>query len=76
MNLGLIPMVMKAMTCYPASDPLLDQPTHLRQLPMSAGGPIRLVPQGGLAVVPEADCIALQTLPPLPPKRDFLRWRR
>ncbi len=24
-----------------------------RQLPMTAGGPIRLVPQGGLAVVPE-----------------------
>ena len=43
-----------------------------RQLPMTAGGPIRLVPQGGLAVVPEEDGIALQTLPPLPAKRDFL----
>ena len=39
---------------------------------MTAGGPIRLVPQGGLAVVPEEDGIALQTLPPLPAKRDFL----
>ena len=36
-----------------------------------AGGPIRLVPKG-LAVVPEEDGIALQTLPPLPAKRDFL----
>ena len=43
-----------------------------QQLPMSAGGPIRLVPQGGLAVVPEENGIALQTLPPLPAKRDFL----
>ena len=39
---------------------------------MTAGGPIRLVPQGGLAVVPEEDGIALQTLPPLLAKRDFL----
>ena len=43
-----------------------------RELAISAGGPIRLVPQGGLAVVPERDGLVLQSLPPLPPRRDVL----
>jgi hypothetical protein len=47
-----------------------------RSLELKASGPIRLLPQGGRAVVPERDGLALRTLPPLPPRRSFLPGSR
>jgi hypothetical protein len=45
-------------------------------LPLSASGPILLLPEGGAAVVPEPDGISLYTLPPRPPRRETLPGSR
>jgi len=45
-------------------------------LPIRATGPIRLLPEGGAAVVPEAEGLGLHTLPPRPPGRQTLPGSR
>ncbi|MFO0037413.1 MAG: hypothetical protein ACK522_00510 [Synechococcaceae cyanobacterium] len=45
-------------------------------LAMRATGPIRLLPEGGAAVVPEAEGLGLLTLPPRPPGRQTLPGSR
>jgi hypothetical protein len=47
-----------------------------RPLAITASGPIRLLPEGGAAVVPEPDGLSLQSLPPRPPRRETLPGSR
>jgi hypothetical protein len=47
-----------------------------RSLAISASGPIRLLPEGGAAVVPEPEGLSLWTLPPRPPRRETLPGSR
>ncbi|MDM7937272.1 MAG: hypothetical protein QUV06_07435 [Cyanobium sp. CZS 48M] len=47
-----------------------------RRLELDPRGPIALVPQGGALVVPEADGLALRSLPPLPERRQLLPGSR
>lgn len=45
-------------------------------LKLAASGAIQLVPQGGWLVLPETDGLALRSLPPLAPQRQFLPGSR
>lgn len=45
-------------------------------LKLEASGPMQLVPQGGWLVLPEADGLALRSLTPLAPQRQFLPGSR
>ena len=45
-------------------------------LAIRATGPIRLLPEGGAAVVPEPEGLGLHTLPPRPPRRQTLPGSR
>jgi hypothetical protein len=45
-------------------------------LPLQAGGAVRLLPEGGAAVVPEIDGLSLRDLPPRPPLRQTLPGSR
>lgn len=47
-----------------------------RSLAITASGPIRLLPEGGAAVVPEPDGLSLSSLPPRPPLRETLPGSR
>jgi hypothetical protein len=47
-----------------------------RPLAIAASGPIRLLPEGGAAVVPEPEGLSLQSLPPRPPRRETLPGSR
>jgi hypothetical protein len=47
-----------------------------RSLPIRATGPIRLLPEGGAAVVPEPEGLGLHTLPPRPTGRQTLPGSR
>ncbi len=47
-----------------------------RRLDLEARGPVALVPQGGSMIVPEADGLALRTLPPRPARRQLLPGSR
>jgi hypothetical protein len=47
-----------------------------RRLPLEASGAVRLLPEGGSAVVPEIDGLSLQDLPPRPPRRQTLPGSR
>ena len=47
-----------------------------RPLAIRASGAIRLLPEGGAAVVPEPEGLSLQTLPPRPPRREILPGSR
>ena len=46
------------------------------RLPLEASGAVRLLPEGGSAVVPEIDGLSLQDLPPRPPRRQTLPGSR
>ncbi|WP_216910023.1 hypothetical protein [Synechococcus sp. CCY 0621] len=46
------------------------------RLPLEASGAVRLLPEGGSAVVPEIDGLSLQNLPPRPPRRQTLPGSR
>ncbi|MFO0075659.1 MAG: hypothetical protein ACK531_05215 [Cyanobacteriota bacterium] len=45
-------------------------------LTLAASGPMRLLPEGGSVVVPGPEGLHLETLPPLPPRRQTLPGRR
>ena len=47
-----------------------------QDLPLEASGAVRLLPEGGSAVVPEIDGLSLQDLPPRPPRRQTLPGSR
>ncbi len=47
-----------------------------RSLELDPRGPIALVPQGGSMIVPEADGLALRSLPPRPARRQLLPGSR
>lgn len=47
-----------------------------RRLDLEARGPVALVPQGGSMIVPEADGLALRSLPPRPARRQLLPGSR
>ena len=51
----------------------LQQP---QRLAVEASGPIQLVPQGHQLVVPQLDGLSLQSLPPLPAKKELLPGSR
>ncbi|MEB3348907.1 MAG: hypothetical protein VKO00_02655 [Cyanobacteriota bacterium] len=46
------------------------------RLALRAGGPLRLLPEGGAVVVPEAEGLSLRTLPPRPAGRQVLPGSR
>lgn len=55
---------------------LLQADGRQRQLPWRASGPLLLAPEGGAVLVPGADGLNLQALPPLPSRRQILPGSR
>ena len=55
---------------------LLERGGTRRRLDLKAGGALRLLPEGGGMVVPSSEGLAVQDLPPRPPRRQLLPGSR
>jgi hypothetical protein len=71
-------LLVQAARLPPLGDTLVLHERGGRQqpLPLETQGPVALLPQGGAAIVPEPEGLALRTLPPRPERRQVLPGSR